>query len=379
MNTIAGTTNHDMMRAALTLARRGLGRVWPNPAVGCVLTRPDLGPGAGRVVGRGWTQPGGRPHAETVALAWAGDLAKGATAYVTLEPCSHWGKTPPCAEALIAATVKHVVVALEDPDPRVAGKGIAALRAAGIDVTAGLLGDEAAALNAGYLLRQREGRPMITLKMATTLDGRIATHLGESQWITGEVARSHAHGLRADHDAVMVGIGTALTDDPHLTCRLPGLKYRSPVRIVLDPRLQLPLGSKLVSGAAKDGLPTWLMTLTGADRDRIRAYRSAGIEVIEVPHDSDHRPNIDLAVKELGTRGLTRVLVEGGGHLAAALLRRGLVDRLHWFRAPSIMGGDGVPVAVALGVEMLADAPRFVRQSIAGIAEDGVETYIRRD
>ncbi len=379
MNQSAGATNHDMMRAALTLARRGLGRVWPNPAVGCVLTRPDLGPGAGRVVGRGWTQPGGRPHAETVALAWAGDLAKGATAYVTLEPCSHWGKTPPCAEALIAASVKRVVVALEDPDPRVAGKGIEALRAAGIDVTAGLLGDEAAALNAGYLLRQREGRPLIALKSATTLDGRIATHRGESQWITGEVARSHAHGLRADHDAVMVGIGTALSDDPHLTCRLPGLKYRSPVRIVLDPRLQLPLSSKLVGGAAKEGLPTWLMTLTGADRDRIRAYRSAGIEVIEVPHDADHRPDIDLAVKELGSRGLTRVLVEGGGHLAAALLRRGLVDRLHWFRAPSIMGGDGVPVAVALGVDALADAPRFVRQSIAAIAEDGVETYIRRD
>ncbi|MGQ3031841.1 MAG: bifunctional diaminohydroxyphosphoribosylaminopyrimidine deaminase/5-amino-6-(5-phosphoribosylamino)uracil reductase RibD, partial [Ferrovibrionaceae bacterium] len=220
------------MRHALGLAARGLGRTWPNPAVGCVLVRDEI------VLARGNTQPGGRPHAEVVALSRAGSQAAGATAYVTLEPCAHHGKTPPCADALIAAGIGRCVVALQDPDPRVDGGGIRRLLAAGIPVTTGVCEAEAAALNAGFLMRVRQGRPLVTLKLATTLDGRIATHAGESRWITGATARARGHLMRADHDAIMVGIGTALTDDPDLTCRLAGLEDRSPVRIVLDGRLR---------------------------------------------------------------------------------------------------------------------------------------------
>ena len=205
------------MRAALALARRGLGTVWPNPAVGCVIVD------RGRVVGRGWTQPGGRPHGETEALGRAGEAARGATAYVSLEPCCHWGRTPPCTDALIAAGIGRVVVALEDPDPRVAGDGVRRLRAAGLDVETGLCEAEAAEINAGFFCRLRNGRPLVTLKLATSLDGRIATGRGESQWITGPPARERAHALRAAHDAIMVGTGTVLADDPQLTCRLPGL------------------------------------------------------------------------------------------------------------------------------------------------------------
>src|SRR5215475_2950035 len=241
------------MAAALDLARRGLGRVWPNPAVGCVLVRQ------GRVVGRGWTQPGGRPHAETEALHRAGAAAKGATAYVTLEPCSHHGRTPPCADALIAAGIARAVVAMEDPDPRVSGAGLARLREAGIKVDLGLGESEAGEINAGFFLRIRERRPLITLKLAMTLDGRIATRSGESRWITGEAARARAHLLRAQHDAVMVGSGTVLADDPLLNVRLPGLGRQSPLRIVLDGRMRLSLTSALVAGARET--PTWLVTL----------------------------------------------------------------------------------------------------------------------
>src|SRR5580700_4659831 len=227
------------MRTALGLARRGLGNTWPNPAVGCVIVKD------GRVVGRGWTQKGGRPHAETEALARAGKGAKGATAYVSLEPCSHHGKTPPCAEALIAAGVSRVVAAVEDPDPRVSGRGIARLRAAGIAVEAGLCAAEAAELNAGFFCRVAQGRPLVTLKLAASLDGRIATPTGKSRWITGPAARERAHLLRAAHDAVLIGTGTALADDPQLTCRLPGLEARSPVRIVIDRTLRLPATLRL--------------------------------------------------------------------------------------------------------------------------------------
>ncbi|MGE5148370.1 MAG: bifunctional diaminohydroxyphosphoribosylaminopyrimidine deaminase/5-amino-6-(5-phosphoribosylamino)uracil reductase RibD, partial [Candidatus Eiseniibacteriota bacterium] len=276
------------MQAALVLARRGLGNVWPNPAVGCVLVQP--GSGGGRVVGRGWTQPGGRPHAETEALARAGAAAKGATAYVTLEPCSHHGKTPPCADALIDAGISRAVVALEDPDKRVSGAGIAALRAAGIPTEVGLLGEAAAALNAGFLLRVREGRPFVTLKLATTLDGRIATASGESRWITGEVARDWAHGLRAGHDAVMVGIGTALVDDPELVCRLPGLPLRPTVRIVVDSALRLPVGSRLVQGTAQ--APLWIVAASEVEFRRREALEAAGAEIIGVGADPRGRPDI---------------------------------------------------------------------------------------
>ena len=252
------------MRAAFALARRGLGNVWPNPAVGCVLVSD------GRVVGRGWTQPGGRPHAETEALRRAGALARGATAYVSLEPCSHWGRTSPCADALVAAGVRRVVAALEDPDPRVSGSGITRLREAGIAVETGLGAAEAAEINAGFLTLQRLGRPLVTLKLATSLDGKIATVTGESQWITGPPARAYAHKLRAEHDAIMVGTGTVLADNPQLTCRLPGLTVRSPVRVVLDRHLRITSTAHVIAEARQ--IPTLIVTLRSADPATARNF-----------------------------------------------------------------------------------------------------------
>src|SRR5947207_3648663 len=265
------------MRAALALGRRGLGTVWPNPAVGCVIAKE------GRVVGRGWTQPGGRPHAETEALARAGEAARGATLYVTLEPCCHWGRTPPCADALIAAGLRRVVVALEDPDPRVAGGGLARLRAAGIGVEVGLGAAEAAEINAGFVNRVRLGRPLVTLKLATSLDGRIATASGESRWITGPAARERAHLLRATHDAILVGTDTVLADNPQLTCRLPGLAGHSPLRVVLDRQLRIPPSARLLADARQ--VPTWIVTLGSSDPARQELFRKAGIEVIAAEPD----------------------------------------------------------------------------------------------
>ncbi|HEX5079092.1 MAG TPA: bifunctional diaminohydroxyphosphoribosylaminopyrimidine deaminase/5-amino-6-(5-phosphoribosylamino)uracil reductase RibD, partial [Geminicoccaceae bacterium] len=228
-----GKRDRHFMAVALRLAARGLGSVWPNPAVGCVLVHGE------RIVGRGWTQPGGRPHGEVEALRRAGAAALGATAYVSLEPCAHYGRTPPCTMALLQAGVRRVVAATLDPDPRVDGRGIEQLRQAGVEVALGVGRAAAEALNAGFILRVRAGRPLVTLKLATSLDGRIATRRGDSRWITGEPARARAHLLRARHDAIMIGSGTALADDPSLTCRLPGLEERSPARVVLDRRLRL--------------------------------------------------------------------------------------------------------------------------------------------
>ncbi|MDE1147910.1 MAG: bifunctional diaminohydroxyphosphoribosylaminopyrimidine deaminase/5-amino-6-(5-phosphoribosylamino)uracil reductase RibD [Azospirillaceae bacterium] len=357
------------MRAALALAARGLGRCWPNPAVGCVLVKD------GHVVGRGWTQPGGRPHAEVVALAQAGNAAEGATAYVTLEPCSHFGKTPPCADALVAAAVARVVVAIGDPDPRVAGRGLDRLRAAGIEVSLGLLEEEAYLVTEGFLRRVTEGRPLVTLKLATTLDGRIATRSGESQWITGPIARSWGHRLRATHDAIMVGIGTALADDPELTCRLPGLEDRSPVRIVVDTRLRLPLTSRLVRSARQT--PVWVATLSGGDAARRRAFQECGVEVIDIDADADGLMPLPAVLAALGARGLTRVLVEGGAQLAASLFKADLVDRLEWYRAAKVIGGDGTAAAVGFGLERLDGAPRFTCVDVRPAGDDKAESYRR--
>lgn len=362
------------MRAALALAGRGLGRVWPNPAVGCVLVSGKV---ERAVVGRGWTQPGGRPHAETEALAHAGMAATGSTAYVTLEPCSHHGHTPPCTAALIEAKVARVVVAAEDPDPRVSGGGLRQLREAGIAVECGLLREEAELINAGYLLRVRSGRPLVTLKLATTLDGRIATHGGESRWITGEAARRRAHLLRARYDAVMVGIGTALADDPDLTCRLPGLEGRSPVRIIVDARLQLPLTSRLVTTTSKT--PTWLVTVPRGDRDRRNAFEDGGVQIIEVAEGPGGYPAPGAMLAALGKAGLSRLLVEGGGHLAASLLRADLVDRLQWFRNAGVLGGDGVPAVAAYGIDSLSQMRRYRRSSAHPVGEDLLESYVRHE
>ena len=360
------------MRAALALARRGLGRVWPNPAVGCVIVKE------GTVVGRGWTQPGGRPHAEAEALARAGAATRGAAAFVTLEPCCHWGRTPPCADALIAAGLHRVVVALEDPDPRVAGGGLARLRAAGIAVEAGLGAAEAAEINAGFLQRVRVGRPLVTLKLATSLDGRIATASGESRWITGPAARERAHLLRATHDAILVGTDTVLADNPQLTCRLPGLVEHSPVRVVIDRQLRVPLDSRLFVEARM--VPTWVLTLATADQARQKALGDAGVVVIPAEPDKGGRIDLATALGLLGERGLTRLLVEGGGRLAAALLRAGLVDRLVWLHAPLLLGSDGIPAVAELGLDRLAGAPAFERLTSEVVGADVLTIFrARRD
>ena len=358
------------MRAALALARRGLGTTWPNPSVGCVIVRD------GRVVGRGRTAAGGRPHAEPLALAMAGEQAKGATAYVTLEPCCHWGRSPPCTDALIAAGVARVVVAAGDPDPRVNGRGIAALReAAGIAVETRLLEAEARETLLGFHQRVTLGRPMVTLKLASTLDGRIATAGGESQWITGAPARRLGHALRGRHDAVLVGVGTVLADDPELTCRIPGFRPTPVVRVVADSRLRTPLSSRLVHTAAS--IPTWFLLCEDADPARRAAFTDLGAKMIDV-RSVDGGVDLDAGLRALGTAGLTRLLVEGGGTIAAALLRDDLVDRIAWFHAPAIMGGDGWPSVQAFGVKALDLMPRFGRHCVTSIGNDILSVYTRQ-
>lgn len=352
------------MRAALALARRGLGLTAPNPAVGCILVKD------GRAVGRGWTRPGGRPHAEVEALRWAGEAARGATAYVTLEPCAHHGVTPPCTEALLEAGIARCVIAAEDPDPRVDGRGVERLRAGGIEVASGLLAEEAEFLNRGHILSRREGRPLVSLKLATTLDGRIATGSGESRWITGETARAQGHLLRAEHDAVMVGSGTALQDDPRLSVRLPGLEGRKPLRVVLDRRLRLPLSHRLVQEATSH--PTLICTLAGHPDSALAPLRDAGVEIVELPGEG----RVEDALAQLAGRGITRVLVEGGAELATSLLRANRVDRLYWFRAPSLLGAEGWPGVAALDVDSLARIKRFRRLSVEALGPDLLECYV---
>ncbi|MBM3604628.1 MAG: bifunctional diaminohydroxyphosphoribosylaminopyrimidine deaminase/5-amino-6-(5-phosphoribosylamino)uracil reductase RibD [Alphaproteobacteria bacterium] len=306
------------MAHALRLARRGLGNVWPNPAVGCVLVHE------GRVVGRGWTQPGGRPHAERMALDAAGPRARGATAYVTLEPCAHHGRTPPCAAGLVEAGVVRVVTALTDPDPRVAGRGHAMLRQAGVALREGVMTAEAAELQAGFLSRITRGRPFVTLKLASSLDGRIAMASGESRWITGPAARAHVHALRAQHDAVMVGGGTARADLPQLNVR--GIQTpQQPVRIVV----------------------------------------SAQTLPVLAPQDADHGPlwRVDgppeQMMRDLAGRGLTRIFCEGGGRLAASLLGAGLVDQVIGYTAGLALGAEARPFLGTTGWTSLSQPPRF--------------------
>jgi diaminohydroxyphosphoribosylaminopyrimidine deaminase/5-amino-6-(5-phosphoribosylamino)uracil reductase len=336
--------------------------------VGCVLVGDD-----GRLIARGWTQPGGRPHAETEALARAGEDARGSCAYVTLEPCAHSGQTPPCAGALIEAGVARVVIACQDPDPRVSGRGIAMLEAAGITVTAGVLADEARTLNAGFLSRLERGRPHLALKMATSLDGRIATRGGQSKWITGAPARRYGHLLRAHFDAVLVGAGTARADDPALDCRLAGLEDASPLRLVADSHLRLDPAGKLARSAQHQ--PTWAITLEPADSEKARALAALGVEIITTAPDDAGRPDMARALKALAERGLTRVLVEGGGGLAAALLRAGLVDELYWFHAGLTLGGDAMAAIGPLEIEALDSAPRWRRTGIRRLGQDLLETF----
>ena len=339
------------MRAALGLARRGLGRVWPNPAVGCLLVRD------GKVVGRGRTADGGRPHAEAVALAQAGARARGATAYVTLEPCDHTGGTPPCTRALVEAGVRRVVIAIEDPDPRVNGRGLEALRAAGVEVEVGCLAPEAVALNRGFLRRMTAGRPMLTLKLAQSIDGRIATGTGESRWITGPRARSEVHLMRAQADAVLVGAGTVRSDDPKLNVRDLGITDSDPVRVVVSGALSLSRDSYLAQSAAT--VPLWICHDNEAEPARRKAWEDLGAELIEVPYQADGQMDLSAMLQRLGDRGLTRVLCEGGGRLAAALIQADLVDEIVCYCAGLVLGEEAIPAVGGLEVAALQLAPRL--------------------
>jgi diaminohydroxyphosphoribosylaminopyrimidine deaminase / 5-amino-6-(5-phosphoribosylamino)uracil reductase len=327
--------NDDLrfMNLALALGRRGLGRTWPNPAVGAVIVKDGV------IVGRGWTQPGGRPHAEVEALRRAGEAARGATLYVTLEPCSHYGKSPPCADAIVAAGVSRVVSALEDPNPEVAGRGHARLRAAGIAVEIGVGAALARRDHAGHIRRMQDGRPHVVLKLAVSADGKVAAAGRRPLPITGEAARERVHLLRAQSDAILVGIGTALADDPMLTCRLPGMARYSPVRVVLDSTLRLPLGSRLVRTARE--APVWVIAGLEAAPSAEERLRAQGVDLCRV-EATNGRLDLATVVKLLAERGITRLLVEGGPTLAAALLAADRVDEAMLFKSPKSVGADGL-------------------------------------
>jgi len=363
-------TDRRFMQMALALGRRGQGRVWPNPAVGCVIVKD------GRIVGRGRTADGGRPHAEVQALAMAGDAARDATAYVTLEPCAHTGKTGPCAEALVAAGVKRVVSALKDPDPRVNGSGHQILRSAGVVVEENVCFQEAAADLSGFINRIKRGRPELTLKLATSFDGRIATASGESQWITGPAARRRVHGMRARHDAVLVGAGTAREDDPSLTVR--GLGERpQPVRVIASRRLNIPEDGILARTAEQT--PVWICHGEGeADPALIERWSARGADLLPVATQKDGQLDMSSLLNALGRKGLTRIFCEGGGALAASLISADFVDRLVGFTAGLALGAEGRPSVGAIGLEKLAEAPRFDLVSVEEVSGDVLHIWTRQ-
>ena len=364
------TTESELrfMKIALSMARRGLGSVAPNPSVGCVLVKDNC------IIARGHTQPGGRPHAEVNALAKAGSHAFGASAFVTLEPCSHQGKTPPCAQALIDAGVKRVFVATTDPDPRVSGSGIAMLEQAGITVEVGLCRNEANEINAGFFSRIEKKRPLITVKLATTLDGKIALHNGQSKWITGPQARSYGHMIRLQHDAIMVGSTTVVKDDPELTCRLPGLFDHSPLRIIADGRLRTPLTSKLVRTAREHD--TLILTRQDVDETRLDAFVDCGVKVHCLDVNESGYLDLNRAMEYLADTGITRLMVEGGARLSASLFQAGLVDRLEWFRSTKIIGGDGLPAIHALGLERMDQVSNLNASRRLKLGDDVLETFV---
>jgi diaminohydroxyphosphoribosylaminopyrimidine deaminase/5-amino-6-(5-phosphoribosylamino)uracil reductase len=363
-------SEHDwrFMQLALALGRRGLGRTWPNPAVGAVLVKDGV------IVGRGWTQPGGRPHAETEALKRAGKEAKGATLYVTLEPCSHHGKTPPCADAIIRAGVARVVSALEDVNPDVAGQGYTKLRERGIVVDTGLGADEAARAHAGHSRRMREGRPQVLLKLAASSDGKAGLAGRKPVAITGEAARLRVHQMRAEADAILVGITTVLSDDPHLTCRLPGMLERSPVRVILDVKLRIPLSTALV-GTARE-VPVWVFGAQGASPMAEDILKAKGVEVFRVDA-KDGRLDLQQVVKALAERGITRLMVEGGPTVAAAFLAADLVDDAALFRSPNEIGSTGINVLEGVPLTALTKSPKLKAVANEKVGDDILDTYER--
>jgi diaminohydroxyphosphoribosylaminopyrimidine deaminase/5-amino-6-(5-phosphoribosylamino)uracil reductase len=364
------TADWPFMGLALALGRRGLGNTWPNPAVGAVLVRPEDGQRV--IVGRGWTQPGGRPHAEIEALRRAGAAARGATLYVTLEPCSHHGKTPPCADAIVAAGVARVVSALEDPNPEVAGQGHDRLRAAGIAVDVGLGAEAARRDHAGHLRRMSDGRPHVTLKLAVSADHKAGLAGRRPAAITGEAARARVHRLRAMNDAILVGIGTVLADDPQLTCRLPGMDALSPVRVVLDGRLRLPAASVLVKSARVT--PVWAVAAPDAPAQAERALRELGVDVLRVPAQSG-RLDLAAVLRMLAERGITRLMVEGGPTVAAGFVAADLVDEAALFRSAKAIGPDGIDALEGMRIETMTARLKALAREPVG--EDSVEFFAR--
>ena len=358
------------MQLALALGRRGQGRTWPNPAVGAVVVRDGV------IVGRGWTQPGGRPHAEPEALSRAGEAARGATLYVTLEPCSHIGKSPPCADAIIAAGIARVVSAIEDPNPEVAGQGHAKLRAAGITVDIGLGSAEAAHDHAGHFRRIRDKRPHVILKLAVSSDDKIGAAGRKPIAISGEAAKARVHLLRAQSDAILVGIGTVLADDPLLTCRLPGMEARSPVRVVLDRSLRIPGTSRLIHSARET--PLWVMTSNVSEAPAAMKLGAAGAQVIRVATTSTP-PRVDLpgVLHALCGKGITRLLVEGGARVASSFVASGLVDEVWLLRGAEVVGADGVTALDALPLSVLTESPAFKLRVSETLEKDTLTIYER--
>jgi diaminohydroxyphosphoribosylaminopyrimidine deaminase/5-amino-6-(5-phosphoribosylamino)uracil reductase len=359
------------MQLALTLGRRGQGRTWPNPAVGAVVVKDGV------IVGRGWTQPGGRPHAEPEALKRAGEAARGATLYVTLEPCSHFGRSPPCADAVIAAGIARVVSAIEDPNPEVAGQGHAKLRAAGIVVDVGLCANEAAHDHAGHFRRIRHKRPHVILKLAVSLDDKIGAAGRKPVAVTGEAAKARVHLLRGRCDAILVGIGTVQADDPLLTCRLPGMEELSPVRVVLDRALRISGTSRLVHSARET--PLWVMTSNLSEAPAAMKLGAAGAQVIRVATTTTPPPGLDLlaVLHALAEKGITRLLVEGGARVASSFVAAGLVDEVWLLRGADAIGADGIAALEALPLASITQSPDFRVRASEGLQKDTLTIYER--
>jgi diaminohydroxyphosphoribosylaminopyrimidine deaminase / 5-amino-6-(5-phosphoribosylamino)uracil reductase len=360
------------MQMALALGRRELGRSWPNPAVGAVIVQHQVGEAI--VVGRGWTQASGRPHAETEALRRAGTAARGATMYVTLEPCSHYGRTPPCVDAILQAGIARVVSALEDPNPQVAGAGHARLREAGIRVDVGVGAERARRDHAGHFRRMREGRPHLTLKLAVSADDKVGLPGRRPARITQEAANARVHLMRAQHDAVLTGIGTVLADDPQLTCRLPGMLGRSPVRVILDSQLRLPANGKLAQAAGEAAL--WVVTGTDAPSDKASSLERLGARILRVPAAPS---GLDLpsALRLLAAEGLTRVMLEAGPLLSTAFWRADLVDEVVLFRSPHRLGSDALDALDGIPLSAMTESPRLRLCAREMLGQDAAEAFVR--
>jgi diaminohydroxyphosphoribosylaminopyrimidine deaminase/5-amino-6-(5-phosphoribosylamino)uracil reductase len=364
--TAASADDARFMALALALGRRGLGHTWPNPAVGAVIVKDGV------ILARGWTQAGGRPHAEVEALHRAKKITQGATMYVTLEPCSHHGKTPPCADAIIKAGIARVVSALEDPNPEVAGKGHEKLRGKGVNVEIGLGADEARRVHVGHITRIQKARPFVTLKLAISSDGKVGLAGRKPVTITGEPARTRVFQLRARSDAILVGIGTVLSDNPHLTCRLPGMDERSPVRVVLDAQLRLLLSVAVVATVSET--PTWVFTSRKPSAIAEEILQQKGCKVFRVD-EQNGKLDLDAVLKILAEQGITRLMVEGGPTVAASFVGADLIDEAVLLRADKTIGADGIDALEGMPLSALTE--HMQSRGSERLGADTLETFER--